>query len=248
MSKNLLYCSLGLVLGLVIGFFVTNPLTRPGAQTLRQPAAATTDAGPLDAEQAGGELPPGHPDIGGADTPGAGGGTGTAASTSAEAQGAMDRADRDPKDFKAQKEAGEVFYGLHDYEKASLYFGRALALKADDFATLVAAGNARYDAGDFAAAAPLYERALALRPDSADVRTDYGNTFFQRQDYARALAEYRKSVAVDPTHVNSWRNLAVAAINLNDKAAASEALEKLAALTPQSPQVETLRQKLAELP
>ncbi|HLM57906.1 MAG TPA: tetratricopeptide repeat protein [Pyrinomonadaceae bacterium] len=238
MSKNLLYCSLGLVLGFVIGFFVTNPLTRPGAQTFRQPPAA--DAGALDAEQAGGELPPGHPDIGG--------GAGSAASTSAEAQTAMDRADRNPKDFKAQKEAGEVFYGLHDYEKASLYFGRALALKADDFETLTAAGNARYDAGDFDAAAPLYERALALKPDSPDVRTDYGNTFFQREDYARALAEYRKSVAADPTHVNSWRNIAVAALNLKDKASASEALEKLAALTPRSPEVETLRQKLAELP
>lgn len=244
MSKNLLYCSLGLVLGFVIGFFITNPLTRPGAQTFRQPPAA--DAGPLDAEQAGGELPPGHPDIGGGG--GAGGGSGSAASTSAEAQAAMDRADRNPKDLKAQKEAGEVFYGLHDYEKASLYFGRALALKADDFETLVAAGNARYDAGDFDAAAPLYERALAVKPDSPDVRTDYGNTFFQREDYARALAEYRKSVAVDPTHVNSWRNLAVAALNLKDKAAASEALDRLAALTPQSPEVETLRQKLSELP
>ena len=242
MSKNLLYCVLGLVLGFVVGFLVTNPLTRPGAQSFRPPAAAAGEgaAGPLDPEQAAGELPPGHPNIseGGA----------SAASTSAEAQTAMDRADRNPKDFKAQKEAGEVFYGLHDYEKASLYFGRALAIKGDDFETLTAAGNARYDAGDFGAAAPFYERALAVNPRSADVRTDFGNTFFQRKDYRRALEEYRKSVAIDPTHVNSWRNIAAANLNLKDKKAAAEAVERLAQLTPEAPEVETLRQKIAELP
>ncbi len=242
MSKNLLYCVLGLVLGFFVGFLVTNPLTRPGAQGFRPSAAAADEgaAGPLDAEQAAGELPPGHPDIGE-------GGT-TAASTSAEAQAAMDRADRNPKDFKAQKEAGEVFYGLDDYEKASLYFGRALAIKGDDFETLAAAGNARYDAGEFEAAERLYARALAVNPRSADVRTDLGNTFFQRKDYGRALEEYRKSIAIDPSHVNSWRNIAAANLNLKNKKAAAEAVEKLAQVAPEAPEFETLRRKIAELP
>jgi len=239
MSKNLLYCVLGLVLGFVVGFLVTNPLTRPGAQGFR-PSAVEGAAGPLDEEQAGGELPPGHPNI---DEPG-----GAAASTSAEAQAAMDRADRNPKDFDAQKEAGEVFYGLRDYEKASLYFGRALAIKGDDFETLRGAGNARYDAGKFEEAERLYARALAVNPRSADVRTDFGNTFFQRKDYKRALEEYRKSIAIDPSHVNSWRNIAAANLNLKEKQAATEAVEKLAQVAPEAPEVETLRQKIAELP
>src|SRR5687768_13980006 len=41
MSKNILYCTLGTVLGFLIGFFVANTLTRPGA-----PVAATTPAPP----------------------------------------------------------------------------------------------------------------------------------------------------------------------------------------------------------
>ena len=99
-----------------------------------------------------------------------------------------------------------------------------------------------------AAAQTFYERALAVKSDSPDVRTDLGNTFFNRKEYARALAEYRKSVAVAPTHVNSWRNIAAAALNLGDKPTAAEAVERLAALDPQNPDLETYRRRVAELP
>ncbi|HEX8292364.1 MAG TPA: tetratricopeptide repeat protein, partial [Pyrinomonadaceae bacterium] len=194
-------------------------------------------------DQLGGELPPNHPEV-----PGGGAGGGTAASTSAEAQGAMDRADRAPKDFQAQVDAGRVFYDLKDYGKAALYLDRALGLKGSDFGALVLMGNTKYDAQDFAAAQTFYERALAVKPDSPDVRTDLGNTYFNRKEFDRAIAEYRKSLRVDPDHLNSWRNIAAAAIEKGDKAAASEAVEQLTRLAPQSPQTEAFRRKLAELP
>ncbi|MBV8859161.1 MAG: tetratricopeptide repeat protein [Acidobacteria bacterium] len=245
MSKNLLLCALGLVLGFFGGFLITNSITKPSAQVAQAPAAAAGggEARPLGPEQMSGELPQGHPDISGA-----GGGTGTAASTSAEAQGAMDKADRAPKDFQAQLEAARVFYEQHDFDKAALYADRALQLKGNDFDALVLSGNARYDANDYAGAATFYERALAVKPDSPDVRTDLGNTFFNRGDYDRAVAEYRKSVQLDPGHVNSWRNIAAASLQKGDKATATEAVEQLSRLAPQSPDTEALRRKLAELP
>src|SRR5947209_20181781 len=101
---------------------------------------------------------------------------------------------------------------------------------------------------DFAAAATFYERALAVKPDSPDVRTDLGNTFFNRGDLERAIAEYRKSVAVDPNHLNSWKNIAAAALQKGDKATASEAVEHLTKLAPQSQETEAYRQKLSEMP
>jgi tetratricopeptide (TPR) repeat protein len=109
-------------------------------------------------------------------------------------------------------------------------------------------GNAKYDARDFGAAATFNERALAAKPDSPDVRTDLGNTYFNRGDYDRAVAEYRKSIAVDPGHVNSWRNIAAAALQKGDKATAAEAVEQLTRLAPQSPETEAFRRKLADLP
>ena len=245
MSKNLLFCALGLVLGFILGFLITNAITKPVPLSAQARPAATGggQARPLGPDQLGGELPQGHPDISGG-----GSGAGTAASTSAEAQGAMDKADRAPKDFQAQLEAARTFYEQHDYDKAALYADRALKLKGNDFDALVLSGNAKYDARDYAAAQTFYERALALKSDSPDVRTDLGNTFFNRGDLDRAVAEYRKSVQLDPGHVNSWRNIAAAALEKKDKATATEAVEQLTRLAPQNPETEAFRRKLDELP
>src|SRR5437588_6921970 len=245
MSKNVLYCALGIILGFFLGFFVVNSITRPGAQVASARASSGGAAVPLKPEQMNGQLPPGHPDVGSAagDDRSA-----AAAATSAEAQAVMDKADRNSKDFDAQAEAGRVFYRLQDYDKAALYLKRALLIMGNDFDTLALMGDVKYDAQDYAAAATFYERALAIKPNSPDVRTDLGNTYFNRKDYDHAIAEYRKSVAVDPNHLNSWKNIAAAALQKGDKAAASEAVEKLSALAPQSPETAAYRQKLAEMP
>ena len=242
MPKNLLLCLIGIVVGFSVGFFITNAVTKPvtGGAPAARVAAPGGEARPLSPDQMGGDLPPGHPSVDG--------GAGAAASTSAEAQAAMEKADGSPKDFAAQTEAARVFYRLHDYDKAALYADRALKLKANDFDTLVLMGNAKYDAKDFSSAAGFYERALAVKPASPDVRTDLGNTHFNRGDYDRAIAEYRKSLAVDPDHVNSWRNIAAASLQKGDKKTAEEAVAQLSRLAPQSQEVEAYRQRLAQMP
>jgi tetratricopeptide (TPR) repeat protein len=241
MLKNAVLCAVGLVIGFVVGFFITNAVTHPSAVGAPPRAASGGEPRPLRPEQMEGQLPADHPSI-------EGGGPGSAASTSAQAQAAMDKADRSPQDFAAQSEAARVFYGLHDYDKAALYAERALKLKGKDFDTLVLLGNAKYDAKDFAAAQTSYERALAVKSDSPDVRTDLGNTFFNRGDFDRAVAEYRKSVALDPDHVNSWRNIASASFQKGDKATAEEAVRQLSRLAPQNPETEAFRRKVAEMP
>ena len=245
MSKNVIICAAGILLGFVLGFFITNAVTTPGARSASasSPASdADAQAGPLRPEQMSGDLPQGHPPVeGDAD------GGGSAASTSSEAQAAMDKADRAPKDFQTQLAAAQVFYRLHDLDKATLYGARALALKSNDFDALTLLGNAKYDARDFASAAGFYERALAARPDSPDVRTDLGNTYFNREDYDRAVAEYRKSVAIDPNHFNTWKNIAAAAVRKRDKTLLSEAVERLSQMAPQSEDTEAYRQQLASM-
>jgi len=244
MSKNLLLCALGIVAGFTIGFFITNAVTRPSAVAAPTRAGGGGDARPLRPEQMGEQLPPGHPDLSGGESAAGG----APAANSAEAQSAMEKADRSPKDFAAQTEAARVFYGLHDYQKAALYLERALKLKGDDYDALVLMGNTKYDAKEFDAAAGFYERALRINPKSPDVRTDFGNTFFNRGDLERAIAEYRKSVAIDPDHLNSWRNIAAASLRKGDKATANEAVEQLARIAPRSPDAEAFRREIERLP
>lgn len=247
MSKNFLICAAGIALGFVLGFFITNAVAPPQPPATASPARAAADsqAGPLRPDQAAGELPQGHPPVD--DDAGTSGGA-SAASTSSEAQAAMDKADRAPKEFQPQLDAARVFYGLHDWDKAVLYGNRALALKGNDFDALALLGNAKYDARDFAAAQGFYERALAVRPDSPDVRTDLGNTYFNRDDYDRAVAEYRKSIAIDPDHLNTWKNLAAAALRKRDKALLAEAVAQLTRIAPHGEETESYRQQLSQMP
>ena len=247
MSKNITFCVLGAVLGFAIGFFIANSVSRPApfaAATASADEPSDGSAPPLDPNQTDGTLPPNHPDIGQT------GGQGTAASTSAQAQAAMDKADRAPSDFDAQMAAAATFYQFQDYAKSALYLERALKLKPKDFDALTAMGNAKYDSGDFPSAATFYERALAVNPDDPDVRTDYGNTFFRRTppDYDRAIAEYRKATAASPRHENSWKNIAAAALRKGDKQTAQEAVDKLAAINPQNPALAAFRDNIARLP
>ena len=253
MSKNILLCVIGLTLGFGVGFFLANKITgsippAPVAATnaLRGPADS---APPLDPAEAGAPLPPGHPDINSASAAANSNPNGVAA-TNADAQAAMEAADRKPKDFDLQMNAAATFYKLKAFDKAALYLQRAIDLQPRDFDALSAMGNTKYDAGDFTAAASFYERALAVQPQQADVQTDLGNTYFQRQppDLRRAIEEYRKTLKIDPRHEKALQNIAAAALRLGDKTVAREAVDQLAAVNPNNQYLGGLRSNLDSLP
>lgn len=256
-SKNLLYCLAGLALGFAVGFFISNQLSAAPLAAASGPASPSQtstvgvkQAPPLDPTQEAGSLPPGHPDINSVASDGSPASPEGVAATDSGAQLAMEAADRKPGDFALQATAAATFYRLKAYDKASLYFERALKLKPKDTDALLGMGNAKYDAGDFPAAADFYTRALAVLPANADVRTDLGNTYFQREppDYRRAIEEYRRALAVDPRHEKALQNLASAALNLRDKATARDAIDKLAGVSPDNPTLGSLRASLDSLP
>ena len=254
MSKNILLCVIGLTLGFGAGFFLANKITgslpaAPAANGAQTAAAPADSAPPLDPTQAGAPLPPGHPDINSAAAAANSNPEGVAA-TNADAQAAMEAADRKPKDFDLQMNAASTFYKLKAFDKAALYLQRAIDLKPRDADALSAMGNTKYDAGDFVAAATFYERALAVAPQNADVQTDLGNTYFQRQppDFRRAIEEYRKTLKIDPRHEKALQNIAAAALQLGDKTVAREAIEQLAAANPNNQDLEGLRSNLDSRP
>ncbi|HZG54083.1 MAG TPA: tetratricopeptide repeat protein [Pyrinomonadaceae bacterium] len=252
MSKNILLCIIGLTLGFGGGFFLANKITGnlpPATAAAGAPVEPSGSAPPLDPNQAGAPLPPGHPDINSAAAAANSNPNGVAASN-AGAQAAMEAADRKPKDFDLQMNAATIFYKLKAFDKAALYLQRAIDLKPQDPDALSAMGNTKYDAGDFIAAASFYERTLAVQPRNVDVQTDLGNTYFQRQppDFRRAIEEYRKTLQIDPRHEKALQNIAAAALQLGDKAAAREAVEQLAAVNPNNQYLEGLRSNLDAQP
>jgi tetratricopeptide (TPR) repeat protein len=253
MNKNILLCVIGLALGFGAGFVLANKIsggTAPAATQASAPSAAPDSAPPLDPDQAGAPLPPGHPDVNSAAAASGSSNPNGVAATNAEAQAAMEAADRKPQDFDLQMSAATTFYKLKAFDKATLYLERAIKLKPKDTDALIALGNTKYDAGDFVAAATFYERALEVQPQNTEARTDLGNTYFQRQppDFKRAIEEYRKTVQVNPRHEKAWQNIAAAALQLGDKSIAREAIEELSKVNPNNQYLEGLRSNLDSRP
>lgn len=247
MARNITFCTIGIVLGILLGFFFANtgwvvPVPPAATTTTTSKSATAPTAPPLDPQKQGGELPPGHPSINGSAEGDRSGG----AATSQQVQAVMDNADRNPKDFEAQMVAAAAFYQNGAYEKAVVYLERALKLKPTDADALTAMGDTRYDMGNFTEAAKFYERSLSQRPEDVNVRTDLGNTYFQRQppDYERAISEYRKSLNLDPKHEKTLQNLAAAAPRKGDKQSARDAIDRLAAVNPSNPAIASLRSSL----
>jgi tetratricopeptide (TPR) repeat protein len=254
MNKNILLCVIGLALGFGAGFLLANKVTGgmlTAAPAVNAPRAVAADsAPPLDPAEAGAPLPPGHPDVSNVAANGENANPNGVAATNAEAQAAMEAADRKPQDFDLQMNAATTFYKLKAFDKATLYLERAIALKPKDTDALIALGNTKYDAGDFNAAATFYERALAIQPQNTEARTDLGNTYFQRQppDFARAIEEYRKTLKTNPRHEKAWQNIAAAALQLGNKSIAREAIEELSKVNPNNQYLEGLRSTLESQP
>jgi tetratricopeptide (TPR) repeat protein len=238
MRKNILYSIAGVVLGFFVGFFVANLGGKP---RLAASVGSNSSAPPLDPTQGGGQLPPNHPNVNNGSS-----GPNDAAASSAQAQTAMDAADRNPQDFTAQIRAAAIFYQLQSLDKAELYLKRALDLKPDDPDALTGMAHTKYDTGDFTSAATFYEKVLAKQPEDADLRTDLGNAYARRTppDYDRAMKEYRKALEVNPGHEQALVRLADAALHKGDKATAREAIDKLAVVNPSSPSLSSLRSTL----
>ena len=237
MKENILFSIAGIFLGFFIGFFIANSVAIP----LRSADAVNPSQGRPNTQVRGDEqLPPNHPKL---DE----GGAGNAAASSAQAQTAMDAADRNPKDFTAQIKAAATFYQLGSLDKAALYLDRALAIKPNDPDALTGMAHTKYDTGDFTGAATYYEKVLMQRPDDADLLADFGSTYARRTppDYDRAIKEYRKALAIDPRHEQALARLADVSLSKGDKATARDAIDKLAAVNPSSPVLPTLRSNLA---
>jgi tetratricopeptide (TPR) repeat protein len=234
MRKNIFYSVAGVLLGFFLGFFIANLGGRP-----RPVAANSSTARPLDPTRADGQLPPNHPNV-------SEGGGNAAAASSAQAQTAMDTADRNPQDFNAQIRAAAFFYQLQSLDKAELYLKRALELKPDDPDALTGMAHTKYDTGDFTSAVMFYEKVLAKQPDDADLRVDLGNAYVRRQppDLERAIAEYRRALEVNPAHEQGLARLADVSLHKGDKASARQAIDKLATVNPSSPALASLRATL----
>src|SRR5918911_2334848 len=232
MSKeNILFSIIGLLLGLIIGFVVTNSINQSGGGATRTQSARGT--------QQTSELPPDHPAIpsnGVADPQ-------QQMTPPAAVTEAIQKARNEPNNFEAQMKAAELFYEIHRYDEAIDFLLRANQLRPDSYETVVALGNTYFDAERYKEAEQWYTAALIKNPDDINVRTDLGLTFLFREppDLDRAIKEFRKSLQLDPRHEQTLQNLTVALTKKGDAKEARATLARLEEVNPRSDALDKLR-------
>jgi tetratricopeptide (TPR) repeat protein len=200
-KDNILFTVIGILVGLILGFFVANQINRSQtAPTLNQPSK---------------NQPPSSESQGKAAVP-------------AVAE-ALDNAEKNPDDFAAQIKAGEMFAKISNFEKAIPYFEKASKIKPDDYKTLVMLANSYFDSKKWVDAEQNYEKALAIKSDDIGVRTDFAITFVEREnpDYDRAIKELETSLKLDANHQATLFNLAFAYLKKGDVKKAAEIKAKL---------------------
>jgi len=232
-KENILFCVVGLLAGLIIGFVFANSVNQRATASAMAPAAAGMPTNSA--------IPPGHPDIGSS------GQTGQPGSPMpAETQAVIDKAKESPKDFDAQVAAAELYYQINRFDEAITFLTAAHNLKPDDREVIVHLGNASFDGDHYEDAEKWYSDALAKKPDDVSVRTDLGLTFIFRAtpNYDRAIQEFNRSLEIDPKHIQTLQNLTVAYTKKGDPAKASETLAKLTALDSSNSAISKLKAEI----
>src|SRR5215468_5618281 len=229
-KENALFGVIGLLLGLIVGFYFANSVNQ-GA-VLASTSGATQQA-------TSGNLPPGHPNVSGNNQTG----------SMPETQAVIDKAKQNPTDFQAQLDAAELYYQIQRLDGAIEFLKKANELQPDNYDVMVQLGNANFDADRYEVAEKWYAAALAKKPDQPDVRTDYGLTFMFREkpDYDRAIEEFNKTLVADPKHEQALQNLTVAYTKKGDATRAKGSLEKLSQVAPTSSVIAKLNEDIGKI-
>ncbi len=157
-QQNILYSIIGLLLGLILGFFGANYINRSAPAPI--PAAQNIP---------GTQPRPGQPQPQAPQMP--------QGAAIPEVQAALEKAKNEPDNFAAQKEAGMMYYRIGRMDEALRYLTLANRIKPEDYETKVRLGNINFDSEKYEEAEKFYAAALDQKPSDVGVRTDMGLTF-----------------------------------------------------------------------
>jgi len=221
MNSRVLYLTVGLLIGLAIGFAGANALNRRG---MAVGTANNLLANPNTAPQ------PNQPQGG----------------MQADVAATLERAENNPEDFVAQMKAGDMYAQIGRFDKAAEFYKRGVSLEPQNPAANLVLANALFDARDFVSAAEYYSKVLEIDPSNLNARTDLGTTFVERQqpDFERAIVEYEKVLQQDPKNEPALYYLAIANLRKGNRPEAERILTKLLEISPTGELASRLKRNL----
>ncbi|KAF0247809.1 MAG: hypothetical protein FD167_2788 [bacterium] len=234
-ANSILFLTVGLLLGLVVGYVFTDGINKKAPSSLAKGAKA----GPLKGNE---EVPPGHPSVG------------PDPEVEKEIQLAIESGEKN-QDYDSQLKVGSYLYQEGRVDQAKKYLLKANELKPGEFAPIVNLGNLHFDLGQqnrdskmMQTAIEWYEKALKIKPDDLNVNTDLGiaYTFLLPPDNKKALAYIDKSLSKDPKHLQSLYHKTRIYIETKDLKSADTTFALFKEASASNPN-ETIKQALAAL-
>lgn len=226
MQKNILFGIGGLILGLAIGFYVANSINRSAATQAQiaqnQPnTVSMLEHGAAQNQPSGGML--------------------------TDVQEKLERAKREPNNFAAQMQAGDMYAQIGRFDEAIKFYEAGVKLNPNDLQANLVLANAYFDSKQFETAEKYYTKVLEINPQDVNARTDLATTLVERQnpDYERAIREFQQSLAIDPKHEPTLYNLAVAYSRKGEAENAQKTLARLEQTNPNSHLVGRLKQVIS---
>ncbi len=226
MNRHIYFGIIGLIVGLVVGFFAANSINRNAVlqpTTAQNPATApflNQPTADIKEQTQAGMLP--------------------------EVGETLDRAKNEPNNFEAQIKAGDMYAKIKKFDTAVEFYEQANRIKPEDYETIVKIGNTYLDSNQFEKAEKWYAQAVTKKPTDINVRTDLGITFVEREkpDLDRGIKEFQTSLQINPNHETTLYNLGIAYYKKGDVEETKKILAQLETLKPTSPLVERLKQVL----
>jgi Tfp pilus assembly protein PilF len=125
MKKPVLFGICGVILGLIVGFFVSNAVNRnaPSKTPPGQTGAALLADQPQPGIAPGGMMP--------------------------DVAEAIEKAKNEPRNLEAQLEVADMYSQIQRFDKAAEFYERAAALKPNDFTVNVKTAGTYFDARQF---------------------------------------------------------------------------------------------------
>jgi tetratricopeptide (TPR) repeat protein len=217
---------IGLALGFIVSFFLTQNYNKSNAA----PTAAGMAAG----------------------TAGAAGGAGGQQAMMGQVAGIIEKAKNAPNDFQAQVEAARTFNQIGRIPETVDYLKKAYAIDTAKFNELGAAGflgQYYFEQKDYPEAETWFNRAIKADPKEADLYVALAETYVQREppQPEQAITQLQLALGVDPKNAHALGHLVEAYALKKDARGAEETVNRLKEADPTNQRLSVLETLVADL-
>jgi tetratricopeptide (TPR) repeat protein len=155
--------------------------------------------------------------------------------------------EKNPRDAESLSNLGQILVRLGRPAEALPYFDRAIALNADRWAYVFNRARAAALLERWAESIDGYRRAQKHFPDDYVTTYNLALTLHKAGNEEAAVAEYRKAIALAPEDGGFRRALGISLEKLNRPADAAEAYTEYLKLSPDAPDADKVRERIALL-